>query len=195
MLDERWVFPFLPSRPNRPPGISQSLVSVIHTEEGAMTRATDETRDGSTREEGRGDPAKTTKDNRITWFEWKRSMLSHIHAWLFLATSICQWLRKVLKSDQTCLYKYVFHANHFTYKSNLVFYKWPKKDNFSKHINVLLSEKTAVCLLLDSFEKKKSHLTIEANKQKVKVKKKNLLIGWSTILMDEWIKADNYNNN
>ncbi|KAK2867466.1 hypothetical protein Q8A67_025583 [Cirrhinus molitorella] len=51
--------------PNRPPGISQSLVSVIRTEEGAMTRATDETRDGSTREEGRGDTANTPKDNRI----------------------------------------------------------------------------------------------------------------------------------
>ncbi len=48
-----------------------------------MTWAVDETRDGSTGEEGRGDPAKTTKDNRITCFEWKRSMLSHIHALLF----------------------------------------------------------------------------------------------------------------
>lgn len=61
MLDVRWVFPFLPSRPNWPPGISQSLVSVIRTEVGAMTRATDETRDESTREEGRGDTAKTPK--------------------------------------------------------------------------------------------------------------------------------------
>lgn len=77
MLDVRWVFPFLPSRPNWPLGISQSLVSVIRTEVGAMTRATDEMRDESTREEGRGDTVKTQKTTEWCGLSKKRSMLSY----------------------------------------------------------------------------------------------------------------------
>lgn len=74
MLDVRWVFPFLPSRPNWPLGISQSLMSVIRTEVGAMTRATDETRDESTGKKGGGTLWRPQRQpNDVVWE--KRSVL------------------------------------------------------------------------------------------------------------------------